>query len=49
MKNNLMGIQTEAMRAGAEKNVYAFKDVEGYFGIEYVNHPTPSDENLKFY
>lgn len=37
-----MSIQTEAMRAGADSEIYGLKDKDGYYGIEYVNHPTPS-------
>ena len=39
-----MSIQTEAMREDAEESHYvtAFEDDEGWHGIEFVNHPTPS-------
>ena len=37
-----MSIQTEAMRDGADKSYGVFKENDGYHGIEYVNHPTPS-------
>jgi len=37
-----MSIQTEAMRAGAEKAYGAFKQEDGWHGYEVVNHPTPS-------
>jgi hypothetical protein len=37
-----MSIQTELMRTGAEKEILTAKDGQGYFGVEYVNHPTPS-------
>lgn len=37
-----MDIQTEAMRQTPQKEVCAMQDIEGYYGIEYVNHPTPS-------
>lgn len=37
-----MNIQTEAMREEADKDYEAFEDDDGWHGIEYVNHLTPS-------
>ena len=37
-----MSIQTEAMRTGAEKHRHICKDESGYYGMEYVCHPSPS-------
>ncbi len=37
-----MNIQTEAMRKGGKPYSVVAKDDCGYYGIEFVNHPTPS-------
>lgn len=37
-----MSLQSMAMRETAKKEVLVAKDEKGFFGIEYVCHPTPS-------
>jgi hypothetical protein len=38
-----MSIQTEAMRAGADRTIHAFQHPNGkWSAVELVNHPTPS-------
>jgi len=37
-----MSIQTEWMRNTDEWMIDVYKDENGWHGIEYVNHPTPS-------
>ena len=37
-----MSLQSIAMRATVKKEVLVAKDENGFFGIEYVCHPTPS-------
>jgi hypothetical protein len=37
-----MSIIIDAMRKTSEKEIIIDKDEKGYFGIEYVKHPTPS-------
>jgi hypothetical protein len=39
-----MSLQTEWMRQTDQREVYALKDKQGHWCIEYVNHPTPSGE-----
>jgi len=37
-----MSIQTEAMRTGAKRHQCVCQDDNGYYGAEFVLHPTPS-------
>ena len=38
----VMSIQTEAMRTGAKKQQCVCRDDNGYYGAEFVCHPSPS-------
>ena len=37
-----MSVQTELMREGAQREITAFQKYDGWHGVEFVNHPTPS-------